>query len=391
MKLLKTFFKKFLSRVQGRCPCERKNMICNEIRVRDFRNVERAEVTFAPGVNILFGNNAQGKTNLLEAIYYVAIGKSFRGAKNAEIVRFGERSCEISLDFTDSLRKQNITIRLRDGAQRTTTVNGCRPESLSETIGVFRSVLFCPEHLLIVKEGPQLRRNYLDVAICQLKPMYLRSLQRYNQILKQRNALLKRAEEDPTEFRETIEFWSLQLAKEASLIAKERLLYVRMLDENARAYFSEMTGGNETPSFRYVGTAHRDEDDYLDEKLIERRFSELLLSHHDREIGAGTTLWGTHRDDVLIELNGKPARIYASQGQQRSLSLAMKLSESEISKKMTTEYPVLLLDDVLSELDKRRREYLLSSIRERQVIMTTCEEVKEENARIVRVENGRYF
>ncbi len=366
-------------------------MICNEIRVRDFRNVERAEVTFAPEVNILYGDNAQGKTNLLEAIYYIAIGKSFRGAKNAEMIRFGEKACEISLDFTDSLRKQNITMQIRDGAQRTATENGCRVETLSELVGAFRAVLFCPEHLLLVKEGPALRRNYLDVAICQLRPMYLRSLQRYNQILKQRNALLKKAEEDMRTFRDTIEFWSLQLAREAASIAKTRLSYVRMLDENARAYFSDMTGGNEIPSFRYVGTAHREEDDYEDEDLIEKSFAQLLMSHHDREIGAGTTLWGTHRDDISILLNEKPARIFASQGQQRSLALAMKLSEGEISKKMTTEYPVLLFDDVLSELDTRRRAYLLSCIKERQVIMTTCEAVNDEAARIVRVENGRYF
>ena len=366
-------------------------MICNEIRIRDFRNVERAEVSFSDGVNILLGDNAQGKTNLLESIYYVAIGKSFRGAKNAEIIRFGEDSCEISLDFTDSLRRQNITIKLGDGIPRATMINGCRAESLSETVGVFRAVLFCPEHLLIVKEGPQLRRNYLDVAICQLKPMYLRSLQRYNRILKQRNALLKKAEMNKKEFLDTIEFWSLQLAKEGASIAKERVLYIKRLDENARTYFSDMTGGGETPSFRYVGTAHRDEDDYLDEELIEKSFSDLLLSHHDREACAGTTLWGTHRDDILIELNGKPARIFASQGQQRSLALAMKLSESEISKKITTEYPVLLLDDVLSELDTRRREYLLSSIKERQVIMTTCEQAVEGNANVIHVKNGRYY
>ena len=366
-------------------------MVCNEIRVRDFRNVERAEVGFLEGVNILLGDNAQGKTNLLESIYYVAIGKSFRGAKNAEIIRFGEKTCEISLDFTDSLRRQNITVHLGDGTPRTTMVNGCRAESLSETVGVFRAVLFCPEHLLIVKEGPQLRRNYLDVAICQLKPMYLRSLQRYNRILKQRNALLKKAEENRKEFSDTIEFWSLQLAKESALIAKERLLYIKKLDENARTYFSDMTGGSEIPSFRYVGTAHRDEDDYFDEALIEKSFADLLLSHHDRETCAGTTLWGTHRDDIMIELNGKPARIFASQGQQRSLALAMKLSESEISEKMTTEYPVLLLDDVLSELDTKRRDYLLSSIKGRQVIMTTCEQVAEGNANVIRVENGRYY
>ena len=365
-------------------------MVCNKISVKDFRNVAYAEVEFTPEVNILYGDNAQGKTNLLEAVYYVAIGKSFRGAKTGEIIRFGGDVCELSLEFTDSVRRQKIGMRLREGAPRTATENGCRVENLSSLVGVFRAVLFCPEHLLLVKEGPSLRRNYLDVAICQLKPMYLRSLQRYNQILKQRNALLKNAENDRNTFCETIEDWSVALAHEAAYIAKERLSYVKMLDEHSGECFSDMTGGNERPSFHYVGTAHREEDDYADAELIERSFTDLLLSHHDREIGAGTTLWGTHRDDISILLNDKPARIFASQGQQRSLALAMKLSEGEISRRMTTEYPVFLFDDVLSELDVKRRSYLLSRMAERQVIMTSCEAVEAENARVIRVKDGTY-
>ena len=367
-----------------------KQMICNKISVRDFRNIEQAEVTFVPGVNVLYGDNAEGKTNLLEAIYYIAIGKSFRGAKSAEIVRFSADTAEVSLSYSDSIRKQDIAMKIRASGQRTATKNGCRVETLSEMIGSFRAVLFCPEHLQLVKEGPSLRRSYLDIAICQLKPMYLRSLQRYSQILKQRNALLKHAEDDMKTFRETIEYWSLALASEAAHIAKERLSYVRMLDLYSRECFLDMKGGDEIPTFHYVGTAHRAEEEYEDEELVRRSFEEILLSHHDREIAAGTTLWGTHRDDVSILLNEKPARVFASQGQQRSLALAMKLSEGEISRKMTTEYPVFLFDDVLSELDVGRRSYLLSSIKDRQVIMTSCERIEAEDARVIRVKGGRY-
>lgn len=365
-------------------------MICNRIRVSRFRNIEEADVSFDPGINVLCGDNAEGKTNLLEAVYYVAIGKSFRGAKTAELIRFGDSDAEISMDFSDSLRAQNITMRFLENGKRTATENGCRAESMTELVGVFRSVLFCPEHLLLVKEGPALRRNYLDIAICQLRPLYMRSLQRYNRILKERNALLKHAEEDMKTFRDTIEYWSLALAHEAAGIAKMRLSYVKEMDVHSRECFLDMTEGREIPVFRYLGTAHREEDDYMDEALIERSFSELLLSNHQREIAAGTTLWGTHRDDISILLNDKPARVFASQGQQRSLALAMKLSEGEISKKMTTEYPVFLFDDVLSELDVRRRSYLLSRIENRQVIMTSCENVDAENAKCIRVKNGTY-
>ena len=365
-------------------------MICNQISVRQFRNIKSATVDFGDGVNVLYGHNAEGKTNLLEAIYYIAIGKSFRGAKNTELTTFGGSFSDISLDFTDDVRRQNITMYIKEGRLNSATKNGCRAESLASLLGSFRAVMFCPEHLLLVKEGPLLRRNYLDVALCQLKPMYLRSLQRYNRTLKQRNTLLKHAEEDRRTFESTIDFWSGELAREGAYIAKARAEYVKMLDENAKLYFNDMTKGNETPSFHYVGTAHREEDDYLDTEIIEQSFLDLLSKQHDREIGAGTTLWGIHRDDVSIDLNDKPARIYASQGQQRSLSLAMKLSEGEISRKLTTEYPVFLFDDVLSELDEKRRAYLLSEISGKQVIMTSCEKVSADNARIIRVKNGTY-
>lgn len=365
-------------------------MICNRIRVKSFRNIEEADVSFDPGVNVLSGDNAQGKTNLLEAIYYIAIGKSFRGAKTAELIRFGDAAAELSMDFSDSVRTQNITMRLLENGKRSATENGCRAESMTELVGAFRSVLFCPEHLLLVKEGPALRRNYLDIAICQLRPLYMKSLQRYNRILKERNTLLKHAEEDMKTFRDTIEYWSLALAHEAAQIAKARLTYVRETDHYSGECFRDMTDGRETPVFRYVGTAHRDEDDYMDEGLIEKSFASLLLSNHAREIAAGTTLWGTHRDDISILLNDKPARLYASQGQQRSLALAMKLSEGEISRKLTTEYPVFLFDDVLSELDVKRRSYLLSRIENRQVIMTSCEAVSAENSKCIWVKDGTY-
>ena len=365
-------------------------MICNGIKARDFRNIVFADVAFSDGINVLYGDNAQGKTNLLEAIYYMAIGKSFRGAKAAEMVRFGCDMFELSIDFSDSVRRRNLCMRLSAGGKRAATENGCRVESLSSLVGTFRAVLFCPEHLLLVKEGPALRRNFLDVAICQLRPMYLCALQRYNRILKERNALLKHAEDDMRTFRETIEYWSTALAAEAAVIASTRLSYIKETDGVARDCFSDMTSGNETPSFHYMGTAHLDEDAYVDEVLVRRKFTELLLSHHDREIAAGTTLWGTHRDDIEILLNGKPARVYASQGQQRSIALAMKLAEGEISRRFTTEYPVFLFDDVLSELDEGRRSYLLSRITDRQVIMTSCERVRADNARIIAVRGGEY-
>lgn len=365
-------------------------MECNRISIRNFRNIEEAEVEFDQGVNILYGDNAQGKTNLLEAIGFTALGKSFRTSHEEEMIRFGQETAEISMDYTDSVRRQNITVRMMKGRRRRIEQNKVKVGRLSDIVGAFRTVLFCPEHLSLIKEGPGERRNYLDIAISQLYPVYLRSLQRYNQILKQRNQLIRRAEEDRKTFHDTIEFWSSQLAQEAAVIARYRVQYLERAREHIVASFSEMTGEREIPEAVYAGSSHREPNDYLDVKETEHTYYELLMSHHDREIGAGSTLWGIHKDDIEIRINGKEARAYASQGQQRSLALAMKLAEGEVCDAITGEKPVFLFDDVFSELDASRRAYLSGKIRDRQVIITTCEPSGIAGGRMIRVKDGTY-
>ncbi len=365
-------------------------MECNAIRICNFRNIKEADIAFDEGVNILTGDNAQGKTNLLEAIGFAALGKSFRTSHEEEMIRFGEELCEVSLDFTDSVRRQNITVRMMKGKRRRIEHNGMKVGRVSDVVGSFRTVLFCPEHLSLIKDGPGERRNYLDIAISQLYPVYLKSLQRYNQILKQRNQLIRHAEEDRRTFSQTIEFWSEQLAREAAVIAGYRVRYL----DRARRYigicFSEMTGEREIPNAVYVGSSHKEPAFYLDQAEVEKDYMELLMSHHDREIGAGSTLWGIHKDDIEIEINGKSARSFASQGQQRSLALSMKLAEGEVCSEITGEKPVFLFDDVFSELDASRRAYLSGKIHGRQVIITTCEPFDKFDGKIIKVENGKY-
>ncbi|MBR3893509.1 MAG: DNA replication/repair protein RecF [Clostridia bacterium] len=365
-------------------------MECKKISIRDFRNIENAEIAFESGVNILVGNNAQGKTNLLEAISFTALGKSFRTSHEEEMIRFGAESCEISLDFKDSVREQNITVRMMPGRRRHVEQNGVKVSRLSEIVGAFRTVLFCPEHLSLIKEGPAERRNFLDVAISQLYPVYLKSLQKYNQILKQRNQLLKHAEEDRRSFDETIEFWSRQMAREAALIARYRVRYLKRAAEKIKICFSEMTDSKEIPEAVYAGSSHGEPDSYEDMDYTENAYYQLLMSHHDREIGAGSSLWGIHKDDVEILINGKSARAFASQGQQRSLALAMKLAEGEVCADICGEKPVFLFDDVFSELDASRRAYLAEKMTNRQVIITTCEPFGLTNGKIIKVENGSY-
>lgn len=372
-------------------------MLCKKVELQNFRNAECETVTFDSGINVLHGENAQGKTNLLEAIYYVSLGKSFRGSKDAEIIRFGEEYAAISLDFIAQGREQNVTMRFSDNARqkKTVTHNGVKITKLSELVGEFRAVLFSPDHLQMIKDGPSLRRNYLDVAISQLRPMYLHSLQKYNKILLNRNKLIKNAEEDRATFDSTVDFWSAQLAHEAAIIAKARAEYVQKSGDIIAEFYRRMCQSgeiDETPELIYAGSAKQDGELYFDTEVTERNFLRLLTDFHEREIAAGSTLYGIHKDDILINLNGKNTRLYSSQGQQRSLALAMKLAEGEICRMDCGEYPVFLFDDVFSELDSIRRKNLLREIADRQVIITSCESDMDFDIpyRRIEVTKGKY-
>ncbi len=368
-------------------------MKCKSISLENFRNVSEERVEFSDGVNIIIGDNAQGKTNLLESIYFSALTKSFRTSHEAELIKFDSDYSRVSMDFSDSLRDQNITQILIPHRKKEIYHNGVKIRRSADVVGQVRIVLFCPEHLSLIKEGPMMRRSYLDIAISQLKPMYLHSLQKYNVILKERNQLIKNAEENRAEFDSTIEFWSDQLASEAAYITVQRMKYIERVKEYAGVFFHEMTLDKEEPRISYVSSSKLSEDECYDQKKVKERYVELLSGSHDREIGAGSTLYGIHRDDIEIELNSKSARFYASQGQQRSLALALKLAEGEICREECGEYPVFLFDDVLSELDAGRKKYLTSKILNKQVIMTTCESdalSDVEGAKIIRVLDGRY-
>jgi len=365
-------------------------MYCKSISVRNFRNIESTKVCFTPGVNILIGENAQGKTNLLEAIFYASVGKSFRVNHASELIRFGQEYSDIFLEYHDAVRDQNIMMRLFRDRQRQVEKNRVRVDRLSDIVGSFRAVLFCPEHLSLIKDGPAMRRNYMDVAISRMYPLYMRTLQRYLHLLKQRNALIRDAWKNREVFDATVELWSEQLAHEAALISKYRVQFLERAQKHVISCFSDMTGEKEIPQLSYVGSVKQSAEDYLDVEKTEIAYAELLRGSYDREISAGATLFGVHKDDVDIRLNGKAARIYASQGQQRSLALSLKFAEGEICLEEFGDYPVFLFDDVFSELDGGRREYLHSKIRDKQVIITSCENMEMPAANRIYVKNGRY-
>ena len=350
-------------------------MYCEKLRYVNYRNIEKAEISLAEGVNVFIGSNAQGKTNAIEGVYYFARGKSFRGAKDKELIRLGCESAELGLVFRDRNRVRHHEVRFSTSEKRICTKEGVNIRRMSEFIGAFRAVLFSPEHLSMVKSGPSERRNFADIAISQLYPSYMVALSRYQKILLQRNSVLK--EPYSPVFNDTMAVLSYQLAHEAGVIAEYREKYFRLLSVKVGELIGDMTCGKEKVVLIYDDGCS--EDEYL------RR----LTSNLEKEIRAGSTLYGPHKDDVLITLNGNDARVYASQGQQRSIALAMKLSEGEISMAETGEYPVFLLDDILSELDESRKEYVLGGLAGRQVLITTCERINA-GSNVFRVADGVY-
>ena len=370
-------------------------MYCKKIKLTNFRNISECELEFCDGINILAGENAQGKTNLLEAIFYASVGRSFRASSTSEMILFGKKSAVVSIDYVSDVREKsdNITIHLFSDKKKTVEKNHLRIERLSDIVGSFRSVLFCPEHLSLIKDGPLERRTYLDIAISRISPKYIRSLQRYSYFLKQRNALIKSATQNRSVFDATIDLWSEQLAAEAAEISFMRLQFIKRVGNIVSNCFEEMTGKKESVEIIYRGSASLNGDEYLDKELVKQKYLSLLSSSHEREIIVGSTLWGIHKDDIEIKLNSKNARAFASQGQQRSLALALKLAEGEICREEFGDYPVFLFDDVLSELDETRRDYMIRFATGKQVIITTCEMAVLDKLRAdkkIFVENGTY-
>lgn len=361
-------------------------MLLHELRVRSFRNIEEASVSFSPGVNLLFGKNGEGKTNLLEAVYYFARGKSFRGAKDSELCRFGDGFYEIEASFLGGGREQTLFYRYAGGEKKKKR-NGAPVDSAAEMIGHMRAVLFHPEHLLLVKGSPSVRREFLNIAISQLDPSYLSLYATYQRILDERNALLRFGQKGIFFESEEMEVWSRRLADAAARVALSRYRYVRELAPFAEELLSNISLGRETLSLSY-----RCEVEEESVPLMSERYATLLMSDIRRELAAGHTLFGPHHDELLLSLSGHPAREFASQGQQRSLTLALKLAEGEVARSRTGEYPIFLFDDVMSELDEGRRRFLFSSLEGRQIIVTACDRRDFEggDCHLIKTEGGSY-
>ena len=336
------------------------------LTAENYRNIASARLNFVPGVNLLYGQNAQGKTNALECVYLFARGKSYRGSGDEELVRFGEKGFHIGISYKTKNGEQTLDYRYWEGSRKRQK-NGA-PVKLSEMIGNFRAVLFCPEHLSLVKGAPQERRAFLNIAIAQCRPVYLKLCDEYNKILENRNCLLKEMQKGFRYDLEELESWTDRLADTAAAIAEYRISYLKKLAPHAKDLLNDLSGSRETLQITYQSEAEGETPSDIKESYLK-----LFQENRSREIAAGCSLFGAHRDDAEILVNGISARAYGSQGQQRSVVLALKLAEGEVCRDETGEYPVFLFDDVMSELDDTRRGYVLRETGDRQIVLTACE------------------
>ena len=370
-------------------------MIVTSVTYENWRNVALARVELSPGINVLWGKNAQGKSNILEGIYYFARGRSFRGVRERELVRFGSGFARAFLSFRRDGYENDTSLEavLPLAGRKRLSRNGAALSSAAEMLGNFRAVLFTPDNLAVVSGGPGERRAFLDIALSQISDGYLGWLRRYAKLLDERNALIRRAGEGESVSSEEWAVYAEGLAECGAWIAAYRADYTELLSEAVARYFAGMTGGAEVPTLEYQSHALdadagagkppaplSDPASAAKSRPDPAPLREKLLSFRDREIAAGTTLWGIHKDDVTLSLNGRSARSFASQGQQRSLVLSMKLGEAGIARAVGGEYPVILLDDVFSELDETRRRFILDALAKegeddapRQIIITSCE------------------
>lgn len=362
-------------------------MKLDQIRVQNFRNLCDVSVTLHENTNALLGENAQGKTNLIEAIYLLACGKSFRSPRYRDLIRHGERRAEICIQVSGERMPFELKMILDAKEGKGIFKNGVKIEKLSEFLGLFRVVLFCPEHLSLIKDGPGKRRSFIDSAICQLRPYFASLLNEFNKIEAQRAALLKMSTKRSVP-REHFDVWDERLAQVSVKIAHLRADYIKELENIAPPHFSQISGGKEAMHLSYVSDVFQ--PGASREEMAER-YRTLLRESFYSDQKYGFTQKGVHRDDLEILIDSFPARGFASQGQQRSAVLALKLAEGEVSKKMTGQDPVYLLDDVLSELDQKRREYITGGLFGKQVILTgTDEEDFSFVKRLLRVQGGVY-
>lgn len=349
-------------------------MYIKKYKFVNYRNLSDKEITLAKGINIICGENAQGKTNLIEGMYLFSGQRSFRGSKDSELIGFEKQKAKLKITFWSHEREQEAEIEIEQ--HRKIILNGVPLKSTTEIGEQCHIVVFSPDLLSIIKESPEDRRKFLNSGIGAMYPLYSEHLKKYNRILAQRNNLLKQVKKEQS-YRDLIEEYDVALAKFGAHIVNTRRRYILRLMQYLPTIFEEFTSSREKIEIEYICQNY----DGSEESLLK-----VLRKNRDNDILFGTTSVGPHRDDIEFLINGKSAKNFGSQGQQRSVIIAVKLAEAEMLKEICGEQPVALLDDVMSELDERRQDYILNHIKNWQVFITCCD-----SATIERLKKGKVF
>ena len=364
-------------------------MKLTNINLRSFRNYKDLSLDFDPGVNLIVGDNAQGKTNLLEAVIYLGNGKSFRAQKTAELIQFGADFADLDGSVFSQEREQTLRWVLFPGSRaRQLYHNGVKKKTAGEISGVLQTVLFCPEDLMVLKTGASARRKMTDHCLCQLRPNYEAALTEYNRILEQKSRILKDRYENPG-LLEILPEYNTRLCQVGALLISYRARYYEGLTKNAKRFHQLFSGGKEnfSLSYRTVSTVT---DPFAPVEILTAQLQDHLESHYLAELESAQCLTGPHKDDFDVALSGLSLKAYGSQGQVRTSAISLKLAQRELMANQTGEIPVLLLDDVLSELDPGRQEFVLNQITEGQVFITCCEPGKfTKLGKTVKISNGQ--
>lgn len=359
-------------------------MIVKRLELDFFRNYPHLEAEFDPRVNLIYGDNAQGKTNLLEAVAYLSAARSHRARYDREMIMLDVDTAFVKGEVFSRDRDFTLEARLLRGRGRQLWSNGVRLKTAGELAGILNTVLFCPEDLSLIRAGSEERRRFLDGAICQLRPRYAQALAEYSRLYGHKTRILRDWPENPSML-DTLDDFNLRMAQTGAIVIHYRAHFVKRLRERAPAIHGEFSGGREGLELGYSTVSN-----IPDPQAPPRELLPLLLEHQEKhrkaEIDSRQCLSGPHKDDLTVDIGGKNAKIYASQGQTRTAALALKLAARDIFRQETGEWPVLLLDDVLSELDLRRQEFVLNRITSGQVFITCCEEEK-----LARLREGRAF
>ena len=359
-------------------------MILKSLELDYFRNYVHLEARFDPRVNLIYGDNAQGKTNLLEAIAYLSSARSHRARYDREMIMMGIDSAFLKGELSGRGWDFTLEAKLLRGKGRQLYSNGVRLKTAGELSGILTTVLFCPEDLYLIREGGAARRKFLDGAICQLRPRYAQALAEYNRLHDHKTRILRDWPENPS-LLQTLDDFNLRMAQTGAILIHYRAHFVKRLREHAPAIHGDFSGGREE-----LGLTYETVSTVTDPMKSPRDILPMLLehqeSHRQAELDSRQCLSGPHKDDLLVDIDGHPAKIFGSQGQTRTAALSLKLAQREIFQEETGEWPVLLLDDVLSELDARRQAFVLNRIRGGQIFITCCEEDKLEG-----LEGGRAF